>query len=46
MSKGVTRRSVDVEDILWDDAKAQAEAEGHDLSEVLRAALRAYVVAE
>lgn len=43
MSKGTTHRTVRVEDGLWDAAKAKAEAEGINLSEVIRNALRNYV---
>lgn len=43
MSKGTIHRTVRIEDELWAAAKAKADAEGVNLSEVIRAALRAYV---
>jgi len=43
MSRGTTHRSVRVEDELWLPAKAQAESEGVNLSDVIRDALRAYI---
>lgn len=43
MSKGTTHRTVRVDDELWLAAKAKAEAEGENLSDVIREALRAYV---
>jgi predicted DNA binding CopG/RHH family protein len=46
MSKGTTHRTVRIEDELWEAAKARADADGVNLSEVIRAALRAYVEQE
>lgn len=43
MSKGTTRRSIRIEDELWDAAKTKAEAEGTDLSNIIRGALREYI---
>jgi hypothetical protein len=43
MSRGTKHRSIRVEDALWDPAKAKADKEGVNLSEVIREALRAYV---
>lgn len=41
--KGTTRRSIRVPDDEWDPAIARAELDGTNISEVLRATLRAYV---
>jgi len=46
VSKGTARRTIRIEDELWLPAKAKADAEGVNLSEVIRAALRAYVELE
>ncbi|MBP3044845.1 hypothetical protein KKR91_01355 [Arthrobacter jiangjiafuii] len=43
MSKGTARRTVRIEDELWDAAKTKAEAEGTDLSNIIRGALRGYL---
>jgi antitoxin component of RelBE/YafQ-DinJ toxin-antitoxin module len=43
MSKGTTHRTVRIEDGLWEQAKAKADTDGVNLSEVIRAALRAYI---
>jgi predicted DNA binding CopG/RHH family protein len=43
MSKGTIHRTVRIDDALWMAAKAKADAEGVNLSEVIREALRAYV---
>lgn len=43
MSKGTMHRTFRAEDELWLPAKAKAEAEGANLSDVLREALRQYV---
>jgi len=43
MSRGTTHRTVRIEDGLWLSAKAKAEAESRNLSDVIRDALRAYV---
>ena len=46
MTRGTTHRTFRAEDELWLPAKAKAEAEGRNLSDVLRDALRAYVAGE
>lgn len=46
MSKGTARRTVRIEDGLWEEAKAKAAENEEDLSEVIRAALRAYIEAK
>jgi len=43
MSKGTTRRTVRIEDRLWDKAKELADKNGDNLSDVLRRALVEYV---
>ena len=43
MSKGTTHRTVRIEDGLWEAAKTKADADGVNLSEVIRAALRQYL---
>jgi len=43
MSRGTIHRTVRVDDALWTAAKTKAEAEGVNLSDVIRDALRAYV---
>lgn len=43
MSKGTTRRTVRIEDGLWESAKAVADANGENLSEVIRRALMEYM---
>ena len=43
MSKGTTHRTVRIEDGLWYAAKAKADANGANLSDVIREALRQYV---
>lgn len=40
---GTPRRSIRVADALWDAAQAKAEAEGTDVSAVIRKALERYV---
>lgn len=42
-SKGTAIRNVRVADPLWFAAKAKAEADGVSVSDVVRAALEAYV---
>jgi len=42
-TEGTTRRSVRVEDAIWDAAKQAAHERGDNLSEIIRAALRAYI---
>jgi hypothetical protein len=44
-TKGTTRRSVRVEDDLWDKAKEAAHKNSEDLSEVIRRAIMEYVEA-
>ena len=43
MSKGTTRRSIRIDDDLWYKAKEQAEAEGIDLSDLMRQLLRGWL---
>ena len=43
MSKGTTRRSIRIDDDLWDKAKEQAESEGIDLSDLMRQLLRGWL---
>jgi predicted DNA-binding ribbon-helix-helix protein len=43
MSKGTTRRTVRIEDGLWEDAKAKAEADEQNLSEVIRQLLTEWI---
>lgn len=43
MSKGTARRTVRIDDELWDAAKTKAEAEGADLSNIIRGKLRDYL---
>lgn len=43
MSLGTTRRTIRVEDELWNAAQAKASAEGDNLSTILRDALRQYL---
>jgi antitoxin component of RelBE/YafQ-DinJ toxin-antitoxin module len=43
MSKGTTRRAVRVDDDLWTAAQTVAAEHGDNLSEIIRAALVAYV---
>jgi hypothetical protein len=43
MSKGTTRRAVRVDDELWTAALAIAKQRGENLSDIIRAALRAYI---
>ena len=43
MSKGTTRRTVRIEDGLWEAAKELADKNGDNLSEVIRRALVEYV---
>lgn len=42
MSKGTTSRNIRIDDVLWTRARAQAAAEGRDVSKVVRDALTAY----
>jgi len=46
MSKGTTRRTVRIEDGLWEAAQAKAEANGDNLSDIIRQALRDYLESE
>lgn len=43
MSKGTTIRGIRIPDDLWDAARRKAEAEGRNLSEIIREALQEYV---
>jgi len=43
MRTGTTRRTVRVEDELWDLAQAKAKEQGDNLSAILRDALRQYI---
>ena len=43
MSKGTIHRTFRAEDDIWLPAKAKADAEGDNLSDILRAALVAYI---
>ena len=43
MSAGTPRRGVRVEDALWLPALAIAKQRGENLSDIIRAALRAYI---
>jgi predicted DNA binding CopG/RHH family protein len=43
MSRGTIHRTIRIDDALWTAAKAKADAEGVNLSEVIREALRAYI---
>lgn len=43
MSKGTKVRTVRVDDALWDAAKAKADAEGTNLSELIRDYLQAWL---
>ena len=43
MSKGTTRRAVRVDDELWTAAQTVAADRGDNLSDIIRAALVAYV---
>lgn len=43
MSKGTAKRTVRVEDALWLPALTIAKQRGENLSDIIRAALRAYI---
>ena len=43
MSKSPTRRAVRVDDALWNAALAVATGRGENLSDIIRAALVAYI---
>lgn len=43
MSKGTARRTVRIDDGLWEEAKAAASERGDNLSDIIRAALFDYV---
>ena len=43
MARGTTKRSVRIDDALWDEAQTVAAERGENLSEVLRDKLRAYI---
>lgn len=46
MSKGTKIRTVRIDDALWDAAKAKAEGEGTNLSEVIRDYLTAWIAGD
>lgn len=41
-TRGTTHRTIRIDDGLWEAAKAKAEEEGRNLSEIIREALREY----
>lgn len=43
MSKGTTRRTVRIEDGLWEEAQEVAAKQGDNLSIIIRDALRTYI---
>lgn len=43
MSRGTARRSIRVEDELWDEAQEEATRNGDNLSEIIRGGLRRYI---
>lgn len=43
MSRGTPKRSVRVEDELWDAAKEAADKRGDNLSDILRDRLKSYL---
>jgi len=43
MSKGTTRRGVRIEDELWNAAQGKAAANGDNISDIIRQALRDYL---
>jgi hypothetical protein len=43
MSKGTSRRAVRVDDALWSAALSLARSRGENLSDIIRAALKAYI---
>lgn len=43
MSKGTTRRTVRIEDELWDTIQARTEAEGINASDLIRQLLRDWI---
>ena len=43
VTRGTTRRTVRIEDELWDLAQAKAKEQGDNLSAIIRDALRQYV---
>jgi len=46
MSKGTTRRSIRIDDDLWDKAQGKAEGRGDNLSAVIRDGLLTYIQEE
>ncbi len=46
MSRGTIHRTIRIPDEIWLPAKAKADADGVNLSEVIREALRTYIEAE
>jgi antitoxin component of RelBE/YafQ-DinJ toxin-antitoxin module len=43
MSKGTTHRSIRVDSELWEAARIAAEAEGRNISDVIRQLLREWI---
>lgn len=43
MSKGTTRRSIRIDDGLWDKAQDVASEKGDHLSDIIREAIRQYI---
>jgi metal-responsive CopG/Arc/MetJ family transcriptional regulator len=43
MSKGTTRRTVRIEDGLWQEAQEKAADRGDNLSDIIRRALASYI---
>lgn len=43
MSKGTPRRTVRIDDELWEDAQLVAKQRDEDLSDIIRQALRRYI---
>lgn len=43
MSAGTTRRTVRIDDGLWDEAQAAASERGDNLSDIIRQALWQYI---
>lgn len=46
MSKGTTRRTVRIEDELWEAAQEKAADRGDNLSDIIRERLRDYIESE
>lgn len=43
MTRGTTRRTIRIEDELWEAAQAKAKEQGDNLSMIIRDALRQYL---